>query len=198
MGRRRAFDIDAALDAATKLFWRKGYDGASLDDLTQAMGISPPSLYLAFGSKEALFRRIVARYQAEVAELVEAAFGQTDTRALVETLLDGMIERVTDPRGAPGCLVLNSSLPIDEDHGFRREWAEQRQALRRRLQERFADARRQGGDLPPDCDSAALAQMVSSLVWGFAVEAQSGAPRAALRATAAQFLKLWPALQGDA
>ena len=63
-GRPRAFDMDKALDAALDLFWRKGYEGTSIADLTKAMGINPPSLYAAFGGKETLFHQALDRYEA--------------------------------------------------------------------------------------------------------------------------------------
>ena len=70
-GRPRAFDMDKALDARARLFWRKGYEGTSIADLTEAMGINPPSLYAAFGGKEALFRQALDRYEAKHAVLLE-------------------------------------------------------------------------------------------------------------------------------
>lgn len=159
------------------------------------MGITPPSFYAAFGSKEALFRRVIDKYKAGLAAVVDDAFTKKKARAVVETLLIGLADRLTDPRRAPGCLVLNSALPIDAEHSFRIDWAEDRAALRLRLEERLREA--QGvNDLPQGADPAALAQMTLALVWGFAVDAQSGVPRAALHRTIAQFMKLWPAARG--
>src|SRR5882724_6357466 len=86
-GRPRTFDIDAALDAALHVFWRKGYDGASLADLTGAMGINRPSLYAAFGNKEALFRKALDRYVDRPAAFVLEALSAPTARAVVEHLL---------------------------------------------------------------------------------------------------------------
>src|SRR4051794_21977945 len=88
-GRPRAFAIDEALDRALQVFWHKGYEGTSLTDLTQAMGITRPSLYTAFGDKEALFRKVLDRYLAGPAAHMRAALEEPTARAVVEQLLLG-------------------------------------------------------------------------------------------------------------
>src|ERR1700733_8946148 len=98
LGRPRAFDTDQALDQAMHLFWRKGFLGTSLSDLTEAMGINRPSLYAAFGHKEALFRRAVERYFQGPAAYLQDALKEPTARAAVERLLQGVVELVTDPR----------------------------------------------------------------------------------------------------
>ena len=84
IGRPRAFDIDKALDRALKVFWRKGFEGASLHDLTRAMGINRPSLYAAFGNKEALFRRALDRYDSGPAGYVHEALEEPTARAVTQ------------------------------------------------------------------------------------------------------------------
>src|SRR6266478_1585181 len=96
VGRPRAFDTDKALDRAMKVFWRKGYEGASLPDLTRAMGINRPSLYAAFGNKESLFRKAIDRYVAGPACHVREALEQPTARAVVERYLRGSIDLITD------------------------------------------------------------------------------------------------------
>src|SRR5688500_17890997 len=103
-GRPRAFDADKALDRALKVFWKKGYEGASLPDLTKAMGINRPSLYAAFGNKEALFRKALARYAAGPAAYVCRAMEARTARAVFEQLLAGAIEMQADRRNPRGCL----------------------------------------------------------------------------------------------
>src|SRR5437763_10008756 len=95
-GRPRAFDLDKALDRALQVFWRKGYEGASLPDLTQAMGINRPSLYAAFGSKEELFRRALDRYAEGPASYVREALNEPTTRAVAERLLGGAVGLLSD------------------------------------------------------------------------------------------------------
>jgi AcrR family transcriptional regulator len=104
MGRPRAFDMDQALDQALRVFWEKGYDGASVADLTEAIGINPPSLYAAFGNKEALFKKALDRYEAKRDQIMEEAFAAPTAREAVTRLLEGTAERLSDkcnPRGCP-------------------------------------------------------------------------------------------------
>src|SRR5262245_8015805 len=103
-GRPREFDTEKALDAALEVFWRKGYEGASLPDLTEAMGINRPSLYAAFGCKEELFRKVVARYIKGPASYVRKALAEPSVRVVAERLLLRAIRVVTDPKYPRGCL----------------------------------------------------------------------------------------------
>src|SRR5262245_47124518 len=101
IGRPRAFDIDTALDRALQVFWRKGYEGTSLSDLTKAMGINRPSLYAAFGNKEALFRKVLDRYVEGPACHVREALEEPTAHGVVERLLRGTIDLLIDQRN-PG------------------------------------------------------------------------------------------------
>src|SRR3954467_12458672 len=98
-GRPRAFDADRALDRALTVFWKKGYEGASLPELTKAMGINRPSLYAAFGNKEALFRKAVERYAQGPAGYAREALELPTARQVVERLLRGGICVATGPKG---------------------------------------------------------------------------------------------------
>ncbi len=175
MGRTREFDIEEAIDAATKLFWR-GYDRTSLTDLTGALGIGAASFYFAFESKEALFRRVVERYIALLDEAYERAFQASNTGIGVEALLRGYADVVTDPEHTPGCLVVNNSPSIHANDSLRQWLARHRETLRLRLEDRFSTDLA-GGKLPVDCDPKAVARYVVTLAGGLAVEAQSGASR---------------------
>lgn len=191
MGRQREFDLDKSMAIATDMFWQQGYDNTSVGQLTQAMGITAPSFYLAFSSKEALFRKVVTSHQERQAQIIESAFEQPDSRKLVSTLLQAFADDLTMPGRAPGCLIMNNALPVAGAQGFRGEWAEWRNAFRRRLQKRFGQEQR-AGRLRPDSRPAALAEMVVALIWGFAVEAQAGVDRKQLHQTVAEFMEMWP------
>ncbi len=192
MGRPRTFDIDKAQRIAADMFWRRGYDGASIGELTKAIGVSAPSFYFAFGSKEVLFRRIIETYLGRQDEIVEAAFREDDARSLAQTLLLGFADFLTSPDHAPGCLILNNALPISDDHPFRAEWAEGRRLLRERLTERFLRDQKAERGFPRDWDPASTARLVLSLVWGIAVEAHSGANGPEIRRMVVQFMEMWP------
>src|SRR5712692_11317318 len=97
VGRPRAFDVDEALHLALEVFWRKGYEGASLPDLTRAMGINRPSLYAAFGNKEALFRKAIDRYDAGPAGYTYKALEKPTAREVVKALLEGIVRLLTKP-----------------------------------------------------------------------------------------------------
>lgn len=192
MGRPRTFDIDHAINVAADMFWRRGYDGTSIGDLTKAIGISAPSFYFAFGSKDGVFTRIVDVYLERQREIVERAFEKPDSRSVVESLLSGLGELHTSPDHAPGCLVLNNSLPICEDHPFRAEWAQGRAALRARLAERFSADQMIEAGFPRNWNPAHAARLVVSLIWGIAVEAHSGASGTEIRQMVSEFLGMWP------
>src|SRR5689334_17227810 len=109
-GRPRSFDADRALDRALKVFWAKGYEGASMPDLTRAMGINRPSLYAAFGNKESLFKKALERYAAGPACYVRRALEQPTARAVAEHLLDGAVDMLTNPKNPRGCLAVHGAL----------------------------------------------------------------------------------------
>ncbi len=191
MGRPREFEIDDAIEKATDLFWRNGYEGTSLSDLTKAMGITPPSFYFAFGSKEGLFKKVIERYYAEQSKIAEAAFREPTARGVATRFLRGFADVLTDPLHAPGCLAMNSSLPCAAGNPLREWLAGLREQMRTRLRDRFAEAR-SSENLPAGMDADSLARLVLVIAWGMAVEAQSGASRKDLRRTIALALPAWP------
>jgi len=194
MGRPREFELDDAIEKATGLFWRNGYEGTSLSDLTKEIGISPPSFYFAFGSKEGLFKTVIERYFAEQSKLVEASFRKPTPRAVAAHFLNGYADVLTDPRHAPGCLAMNSSLPCAAGDPLREWLAELREQTRVRFRDRFAEVRG-GVGLPARTDADSLARLVLVIAWGLAVEAQSGASRKDLRRTIALALRAWPEVE---
>src|SRR5260370_27802311 len=115
LGRPRGFDADRALDRALAVFWRNGYEGASLPTLTKAMGINRPSLYAAFGNKEALFRKAVDRYERGAAGYAPKALKQPTARQVDAALLEGIVALLTRPRNPGGCLMVQGALACGEN-----------------------------------------------------------------------------------
>jgi AcrR family transcriptional regulator len=192
VGRPRAFDVDEALDRALRVFWRKGYEGTSLRDLTRAMGINRPSLYAAFGNKEALFRRALDRYSEGPARRMSDALGEPSAFAVVERLLRSTADALTNPRNPPGCLAVHGALSCSQAaEPIRKELIERRAASEAAIRERFERARSEG-DLPADADPADLARYLATVIQGMAVQAAGGASRDELRRIAETALRAWP------
>jgi len=191
-GRPRAFDAERALDRALDVFWRKGYEGASLPDLTRAMGINRPSLYAAFGNKESLFRRAVDRYANGPAGYVREALALPTARQVVERLFREGVRMGTDPKHPRGCLMVQGALTCgDAAEPARRELAGRRAAAEAALRRRLERARREG-DLPPGARPADLAKYVVTVLHGMSVQAAGGASRAELVRVADTALRAWP------
>lgn len=191
-GRPRSFDRDAALDRAVELFHRKGYTATSLSDLTAAMGINPPSLYAAFGCKEALFREAVARYRATRTRYVELALMEEPTaHAAVARLLRKTAAALTPPEGSGGCLCILGDQGC-EDPELRRFMADLRAAISHALAMRIARGQLEG-DVPATMSAGRLARFIATVVQGMSVQARDGADRATLDEIAETALLAWDA-----
>jgi AcrR family transcriptional regulator len=192
-GRPRAFDPDAALDAALSVFWGRGYEGASLADLTKAMGINKPSLYSAFGHKADLFRKAVNRYMAKQALLWEEAFQEPTALRSVERILTMVADSLTSGRNPRGCLLVQSALTCSEEsEGIKCELALKRAEGDSLLQNRLARAQADG-EIASNVDIVALSRFYSTVLRGMSVEASAGATRNDLQNVIDLAMKAWPA-----
>jgi len=191
MGRPRAFDPDEALDKAMLVFWSKGYEGTSLTDLTDAMGINRPSLYSAFGNKEELFRKALERYSSKVA-CADAAFRQPTARAFAEKYLNDIADGLTDPTHPRGCMGVMSALVCSDEAGpVREELISCRRSSELAVRARLMKAQ-EDGDLCPDTNPADLARYIATIAQGMSVQSVSGATREELRRTVELALRAWP------
>lgn len=191
-GRPRAFCAETALDQALKVFWEKGYEGATMADLTAAMGINRPSLYATFGNKEALFRKALDRYIEGTSAFLRASMEQPTSRAVVEHLLGSSAEAASCPDNPHGCMTVRCALSSGEAVDCIRLEMVRRRAdgesiLRQRLERAQAE-----GDLPADASPAGLARYVMTVHQGMSVQAASGADTAQLREVVHTALKAWP------
>jgi len=190
-GRPRAFDTERALEKALHVFWRHGYEGSSLAELTAAMGINRPSLYAAFGNKEELFRRVLDHYAATADALHENAMRQPTARAAVGFLLQTVAELTGDRSKPRGCLMVQSALVCGASgECVKQELIARRASMRAAWRKRFQQAQADG-DLPAGADPAALARYLSAITAGMAVEAVNGASRTELRQLADAALQAW-------
>src|SRR2546429_181959 len=192
LGRPRAFDPDAALERAMHVFWAKGYEGASLSDLTRAMRINRPSLYAAFGNKEELFRKVLDRYMDGPLAYFAKALAAPKARDVVEQIFFGAARMAGDPRFPSGCLMVQGALAVGNAAASVRKEAAARRAgsevaLRRRLQR----AKREG-DLARNADPTELARYVMTVLQGMAVQGADGASPNQLRRVAQVALRAWP------
>ncbi|MET8538611.1 TetR/AcrR family transcriptional regulator [Streptomyces sp. NPDC005065] len=192
MGRPRGFDAEAALERALLVFWEHGYEGATLTDLTTAMGITRTSMYAAYGNKEELFRKALARYTEGPASYVAKALEEPTARAVAQALLNGAVRATTRPDRPAGCLGVQGALaagaPAQPAQQALIAWRQDGgEAIRARFERAVVD-----GDLPPDTDPAHLARYATTLAYGISVQAASGVSREDLQQIADSALLNWP------
>ena len=193
MGRPRAFDVNESLDRAMKVFRSKGYEGASLAELTRAMKINSPSLYAAFGSKEGLFHAVLDRYGEWRSDFLSDALAAPTGREVIERFLRENAHLATDPTHPRAAFSSSAVSPVGSAaRTIPSELARRRAGMERAIRERLERAAAEG-DLTPDADPAALAHYVVIVAIGIAVQAAAGATREDLRKVAELALHAVPA-----
>ncbi len=192
LGRPRKFNEEEAVEAAMRVFWDKGYEGASLRDLTEAMGISRPSLYACFGNKETLFRQALDLYEREKMAYVGEALTAPTARGVAERLLRGGLEMQTSVSDPKGCLGVISAVACGrEAESIRQEVLARGAASNAALIARLERAKAEG-DLPAAADPQGLARYLSALCQGMAVQAGTGATADELTLLVTTALQVWP------
>ncbi|MFD9741533.1 TetR/AcrR family transcriptional regulator [Umezawaea sp. NPDC059074] len=191
-GRPRGFDADEALERAVLVFWEHGYEGASLAVLTEAMGISTTSMYATFGNKEELFRKVLERYTEGPSAYLGRALEEPTALGVAAAILAGTVRTTTRPEHPHGCLGVQSALVTSDAGNEVRDaliaWRDHgRSGIRERFERAVAE-----GDLPADADPALLARYVTTLSYGLAVQAASGASRDDLQELVDAALRGWP------
>lgn len=192
-GRPRCFCKEEALDKAMTVFWRKGYEGASISDLTKVMGINPPSLYACFGSKEGLFKAVLEHYDRRREKFMAEVLAAPTAAAVAEAYLMGVAAFASDTSGRnpPGCLMVQGGLSCGEKD-IPEMLARHRAEKEAMLRARFEQAKK-SGDLSKASDPTALARYLMVMANGICVQAAAGATLKDLREVAAMALASWPA-----
>lgn len=191
-GRPRSFDAEAALQKAMVVFWEQGYEGASLADLTEAMGISRKSMYAAYGNKEDLFRLALQRYTEGPGAYILDALRASTAREVATSFLDGSVRANTRPGFPAGCLGVQGALAVGATGQVAHDTLAAWRALgQEHLRERFQRAVDEG-DLPADAEPELLARYLMTIANGLAVQAAGGATREDLRRVAEVALRNWP------
>ena len=195
MGRPREFDAETALDQAMEVFWRHGYEGATIAQLTEAMGINPPSLYACFGNKEGLLKAALDRYTKLRGVWMDEVVAAPTARDVAERMLMGIAESRLISTGPAACSVQGGIACGSGSENVPFELAARRAENEDQLRERFVRAKAEG-DLKPS-PTAALARYVSAVSVGMGVMASSGSDREALRQVASVAVQAVEAQSAD-
>ena len=194
-GRPRSFDRQKALQSAMEVFWHRGFQAASMSDLTEAMGINPPSLYAAFGSKEELYREAIAHYAATESDDILEPLRQAPTaRAAVEGYLMASAKTFTRPGRPPGCMVVLAAVNAvgvgeDTSQTLREMRASSVAMIAERLRRAVTE-----GELPATIEPHAIASYYVTVHLGMSIQARDGASRALLEAIVRGAMAAWDGL----
>ena len=185
--------MDHALDQALDVFWRNGYEGTSIADLTAAMGINPPSLYAAFGNKSGLFRKALDRYIEQRTIFWQQALEIPTGREVVEHLLRKSADFLTEKHNPHGCMLVRSALTCSEaEEAIHQELTARRTEGEVKLRQRLQKAKK-NGEMPAELDPADYARYIMTLLEGMSMRAAAGATRKELHKVADMALRSWPA-----
>lgn len=197
-GRPRGFDRDEALESAMRLFWSRGYEATSISDLTQAMRITPPSLYSAFGDKKRLFLEAVQRYEHAAGCFAHKALTEEPTAELaIRCLLRDAVTSFANPNNPKGCLiVLGATNCAVEATDIFEALAGRRRNAENAVRARIA-AGQKAGELSDNVDVEALTGMVTATLYGLALKARDGVPRVRLHRIVDQLMTMWPRREID-
>ena len=193
-GRPRSFDRGAALEAAMDVFWRKGFEATSISDLTEAMGINPPSLYSAFGDKEKLFLEAIESYaqrRGDSCPYEEEATARGAIQRLLEYMANDLSESSSHPRGC--LMMMAAATSANASASLQKILTQKRLAARDHLRLRIKRGIEEG-DVPPGTDATALADFYSTVMTGMAMQAKDGVSRKSLLATVEQAMQIFPAV----
>lgn len=191
LGRPLSFDRDEALQKAMLLFWRHGYEATSLTDLTAAMGVTPPSVYAAFGNKKRLFLEAVGRYLSHPSSPQQIMDAEATARDAARALMQGAAAAFTDPASPPGCMLATSAISVSAAAAdVQAELASLRNAVEAHLRQRIKRAQTDG-ELAADIDAEALAGHTTAVIQGMSTLARDGATRDKLVRVVDMAMRAW-------
>lgn len=191
-GRPANFSHEEALEKALQVFWSHGYEGTSIAELTDALGINKPSIYAAFGNKEELFHKVLGKYLSGPLSYISEAMNQPTAREAVEKFLTKSAELLTNPNNPRGCMVVQGALTCgQESNTIQQKLITYRNNLENSFDKRFLLAKAQG-DLSPEVNTKQLAKYIATIHQGMSVQATSGASKEELLAVIQQALTNWP------
>lgn len=197
-GRPRLLDRDVGLDIAARLFWEHGYEGTSIADLTEAMGVPPPSLYATFGSKEALYSQVLDHIsERENKRWLEVLHGQFPAYDAIAFYLHDAAARFTDPGRPRGCMISNAVLQHSEKSASVAKAVAARRGLALQTIKSRLDRAVAEGELAAATDTEALARFFAAVVQGMSAQACDGAGKETLKRLADIALSAWPSPSGQ-
>lgn len=191
-GRPSNFDHEEALEKALHVFWARGYEGASMAELTDTLGINRPSIYAAFGNKEELFRKALGKYLTGPVAYIAEAMNQPTARKSIEIFLTKSVELLTSESNPQGCMVVQGALTCGQGADLvKQELIAYRNDYEKTLRQRLELAQAQS-ELPKDFNTSAYAKYLATIHQGMSVQATSGATKDELLVVVDFALKNWP------